>query len=52
MWTTYSRSYSPVSMSRARLASADVEDIRDQVHALSELVQRQLEEVDRRYMEL
>ena len=52
MDTSYSRSYSPGSMSRARLARTNTEDIRNQVHALTELVQRQFEEADRRYMEL
>ena len=39
-------------MSGAGPASTDVEDIRDQVYALNESVQRQLEEADRRYMKL
>ena len=30
----------------------DVEDIYDQVHTLNELVQTQLEEANRRYLEL
>ena len=39
-------------MSGAGLTGIDVEDICDQVHALNESVQKQLEEVDMRYMEL
>ena len=46
MGTSYSRSYSPGSVSGAGSG------ICDQVHALNELVQRQLEEADRRYVEL
>ena len=52
MGTSYSKSYSPGSISGAGPVGTDVEDIRDQVHALNESVQRQLEEVDQRYMEL
>ena len=52
MDTSYSRSYSLGSMSRARLARTNTEDIRNQVHALTELVQRQFEEADKRYIEL
>ena len=50
--TYYSRSYSLGSMSRVGLTGTDADDIRDWVYALNKLVQRQLEEVDRRYMEL
>ena len=39
-------------MSRVGPNSTDVEDIRDRVHALNESVQRQLEEADKRYIEL
>ena len=39
-------------MFKARVAGIDAEDIRDQVHTLNELVQRQLKEADKRYMEL
>ena len=39
-------------MSRARPVGTDVEDIHDRVYALNESVQKQLEEVDKRYMEL
>ena len=39
-------------MSRVGLAGTDVEDIHDRVHALNELVQKQLEEADRRLMKL
>ena len=39
-------------MFRAGPAGIDPESIRDQVHALNESVQRQLEEANRRYMEL
>ena len=52
METVYSRSYSPGSISGARPVGTDVEDIHDRVHALNESMQKQLEEVDRRYMEL
>ena len=52
MGLTYSRSYSPASVSEAGLASVDMEEIHDWVHALNESVQRQLEEADRSYMEL
>ena len=50
MGTTYSRSYSPDSMAGVGLAKTDVEDIRDRVHAVNELMQQQLEEADKRYM--
>ena len=43
---------SPSFMPGAGPAGTDPESIRDQVHALNESVQRQLEEADRRYMEL
>ena len=33
-------------------AGLDVKDIRDRVYALNEFMQRQLEEANRRYMEL
>ena len=39
-------------MSGVRLTGIDAEDTRNQVHALNESVQRQLEEANRRYMEL
>ena len=52
MGTTYSRSCSPASISGVGLASIDVEDLRNRVHALNESVQRQLEEANRSYMEL
>ena len=52
METSYSKSYSPDFVSRAGPARTDLESIRDQVHALNESVQRQLEEADWRYMEL
>ena len=52
MGTFYSSSYSLGSVSGPRLVGTDPESIRDQVHALNESVQRQLEEVDMRYMEL
>ena len=50
--TAYSRSHSPASISGARPVEIDMKDIRDQVYILNESVQRQLEEADRRYMEL
>ena len=50
--TTYNRLYSPISISGARPVGTDVVDIRDQVYALNESVQKQLKEADRRYMEL
>ena len=50
--TSYNKLYSPGFVFGARSAEIDLESIRDQVNALNELVQRQLEEVDRRYMEL
>ena len=49
MGVSYNMSYSPSSVSGAEI---DANDIHDQVHALNESVQRQLEEPDRRYMEL
>ena len=52
MGASYSKSYSLGSVSRAGPVGTDPEFIRDQVHALNELVQRQLKEADRRYMEL
>ena len=52
MGTSYSRSYSPSFVPGAGPAGTNSESIRDQVYALNELVQRQLEEVDKRYMEL
>ena len=52
METTYNRSYSLASLFEAGLVRIDVEDILDWVHALNESVQKQLEELDRRYMEL
>ena len=52
MEASYSRSYSLSSVSRAERAGTDPESIHDQVHALNESVQRQLEEGDRRYMKL
>ena len=52
MGTTYSRSYSLGSMSRAGPTRTNVEDIHDQVYALNESMQRQLEEANMRYMEL
>ena len=52
MGTSYSKSYSPGSVSGARPAGTDPEFICDQVHVLNESVQRQFEETDRRYMEL
>ena len=52
MGISYSRSYSPGSVSGAGPAGIDPKAICDQIHALNELVQRQLKEVDRRYMEL
>ena len=52
MGTSYSRSYSPSSAFETRLARTDPKSIRNQVHALNESVQRQLEEADWRYMEL
>ena len=52
METSYIRSYSPNYVSGVGLARIDPESICDQVHALNELVQRQLEEADRRYMKL
>ena len=39
-------------MSGVGLVETDLESIHDQVHAMNESVQRQLEEADRRYMEL
>ena len=50
--TTYSTSYSPGFVSRAGPAGTNVEDIHDRVHALNESVQSQLEEANRRYMDL
>ena len=52
MGTTYNRSHSSTSVSRVEPAGTNVENIHDRVHALNESVQRQLEEADRRYMEL
>ena len=52
MGISYSRSYSPGFVSGAKLAGTDPKSILDQVHALNELVQRQFEEVDQRYIEL
>ena len=52
MGTSYSRSYSPSSTFEVGLARIDAKDIHNQVHALNESVQRQLEEANRRYMEL
>ena len=52
METAYSRSYSPCSVSRTGSAGTDVEDIRHWVHGLNELVQKQLEDTNRRYIEL
>ena len=52
MEISYSKSYSPSSLSRAGTVGIDIKDIGDRVHALNESVQRQLEEADRRYMEL
>ena len=52
MGTSYSRSYTPGSIYGAKLTGTDSESIHDQIHALNELVQTQLEEADKRYMEL
>ena len=52
MGTSYNRSYSSSFVFGAGPAGTDAEDIRDHVHALDELVQRQLKEADMRYMEL
>ena len=52
MGTSYSRSYSPSSMSGVGPARTSAKDIRDRVYALNESVQRQLEEADMTYMEL
>ena len=40
MGTSYSRSYSPSSMSGVRPTGIDAEDIHDRVHVLNESVQR------------
>ena len=52
MGTFYSRSYSLGSMSGVGPAGTDLESICDQVHALNESMQRQLEEANLRYIEL
>ena len=52
MGATYSRSYSPGFVFGARPARNYTEDIRDWVHALNESMQRQLEEADKRHMEM
>ena len=52
MGTTYSRSYSLVFIFGAGPTGTNVEDIHDRVHALNELVQKQLEEANMSYMEL
>ena len=52
METSYSRLYFLGSVSGAGPAGTDMEFIHDQVHALNKSVQRQLEEANRRYMEL
>ena len=52
MGTICSRSYSLAAVFGAGPVGTDVEDIRDQVHALNELVQKQHEEANRRYIEL
>ena len=52
MGTSYSRSYSLGSVFKARFVRINAENIRGQVHALNESVQRQLEEANKRYMEL
>ena len=52
MGTSYSKSYYSDSVSRVGPTGTDSKFIHDQVHALNESVQRQLEEPDSRYMEL
>ena len=52
MGTSYSMSYSPGSVFGAGLVRTHPESFRDQVHALNESVQRQLEEADKRCIEL
>ena len=52
MGTSYRKIYSPNSVSKVGAVETDAKDIRGQVYALNESVQRQLEEADRRYMEL
>ena len=52
MGTSYSRSYSLGSVSRVGPVGTDLKPIRDHVHALNESAQRQLDEADRKYIEL
>ena len=52
MWTSYSRSYSLGSISGTGPAGIDADDIHYQAHVLNKSVQRQLEEADRKYIEL
>ena len=51
-WGPFTISHIPGSISEAGPVRSDPKAIHDQVHALNESVQRQLEEANRRYMEL